>query len=289
MREAEKERRCYMTNLKRGPVPYYHQISAILRGRIANGEFRAGDRIPSEEELRQMFSVSRATVRQALQALEFDDLIRREAGRGSFVRSAPAGVAELKMTCLLEDLIALGIPAENKLSDVGTVSASHSVAEALGVSPGESVFTFLRVVAVEDEPFAANRVFLHERMARDLKEADLADPHLLRTLQKKCGVVAAKAEQAIEAILADAHQASFLNVDAGSALLSVTRSSFDQYDKCIEYSITLYRSDRTRFSVSQRHRKSAAGDWVLTERGPRGRGTARATPKPSRPSQKHAS
>lgn len=276
-----------MTNLKRGPVPYYHQISAILRDRITNGEFRAGDRIPSEDELRQMFSVSRATVRQALQTLELDDLIRREAGRGSFVRSAPVGVAELKMTCLLEDLIALGIPAENKLSDVGTVSASHSVAEALGVRPGENVFTFLRVVAVEDEPFAANRVFLHERMSRDLKEGDLADPHLLRTLQKKCGVVAARAEQVIEAILADARQASLLNADAGSALLSVTRNSFDQYDKCIEHSITLYRSDRARFSVSQRHRnKSAAGDWVLTARGPRGKATGRGTLGPARRAQK---
>lgn len=266
-----------MTNLKRGPVPYYHQISTILRDRIANGEFRGGDKIPSEEDLRQMFTVSRATVRQALQALEHDGLIRREAGRGSFVRcGGDAGIAELKMTCLLEDLIALGIPAENKVSEVGIVSASRSVAQALGVNPGQSVFTFLRIVAVEDEPFAANRVFLHENVGMRLKNSDLADAHLLRTLEKKCGVVAARAEQVIEAILADAHQASFLNVDAGSALLSVTRSAFDQHETCIEYSITLYRSDRTRFSVSQRHRKSTADDWVLTARGPRGNEGLRA-------------
>ena len=42
-----------MNLLRRGPTPYYHQISAILRDKIANGELRKGDRVPSEEELRQ--------------------------------------------------------------------------------------------------------------------------------------------------------------------------------------------------------------------------------------------
>ena len=52
----------HMTSLQRSPMPYYHQIGAILRERINNGEFRLGERVPSEDELCQMFSVSRATV-----------------------------------------------------------------------------------------------------------------------------------------------------------------------------------------------------------------------------------
>ena len=54
-----------MTGLRRGPTPYYHQISSILRsGLITVSSVR--ETAPSEEELRQAFSVSRATVRQAL-------------------------------------------------------------------------------------------------------------------------------------------------------------------------------------------------------------------------------
>ena len=265
-----------MTTLRRGPMPYYHQIRAILQERINSGEFRAGERVPSEEELCQVFSVSRATVRQALAGLESDGLIRREQGRGSFVQPASKGVAELKMTCLLEDLIALGIPAETRVSEAGVVHASRSVAEALGIDPGEKVFGFLRVAVVKDQPFAATRIFLPEEMGRRLSKTDLAVPHLLRTLEVKCGVVPARADQVVEAILADAHQANLLDVAAGSALLSVTRTSFDQREKRIEHSIMLYRSDRVRFSISQRQRKSAAGDWVLTARGPRGSESVRA-------------
>lgn len=277
-----------MTSLRRGPTPYYHQISSILRERIANGDFGPGDRVPSEEELRKSFSVSRATVRQALQVLELDGLIRREPGRGSFVRGEPEKIAELKMTCLLEDLIALGIPATNKVSEIGIVSATRSIAEALGVARDEKVFTFLRVVVVGDEPFSANRVFLPAEMQHCLRDSDLADAHLLRTLESKCGAVAVRADQVIEAILANGQQASLLDVDVGTALLSVTRTSFDQRDRCVEHSITLYRSDRTRFSVSQRQRRSA-GDWVLTARGPRSNEDARRTLKIGRGDTKIAS
>lgn len=264
------------TPLQRGPTPYYHQISAILRERINNGEFRPGDRVPSELELRQTFSVSRATVRQALQALEFDGLIRREPGRGSFALGPSKGVAELKMTCLLEDLIALGIPAETRVSEAGVVPASRSVAEAMGMATSERVFSFLRLAVVGDQPFAASRIFLPAAMERRLAKADLAVPHLLRILEIRCGVAPARADQVIEAILADARQASLLDVAAGTALLSVTRTSFDQRERAVEHSVALYRSDRVRFSISQRHRKSAAGDWVLTARGPRGADRVRA-------------
>lgn len=137
-----------MANLRRGPTPYYHQISSMLRDQISNGDFGPGDRVPSEDELQKKFLVSRATVRQALQVLETDGLIRREPGRGSFVRCGSENVAELKMTCLLEDLIALGIPATNEVSEIGIVPASRSIAEAMGIERDASVFSFLRIVAV---------------------------------------------------------------------------------------------------------------------------------------------
>ena len=259
-----------MMGLKRGPTPLYHQIGAILRERIATGELQTGDRVPSEEELRRMFGVSRATCRQALQELEQNKLISREPGRGSFVRRSEGEVTEVKVTCLLEDLIALGVPAVNRVVGTGVVHASPIVARALGLGSGDATLTFLRIVEVEGQPFAANRVFLPAWMAGRLTETDMANMHLLKTLEAKCGIAAHQAEQIIEAIMADASQANLLDVDAGAALLSVTRTTYDPTGRAVEHSTTLYRSDRTRFHLSQLRRRKEATDWVLDRTGPVG-------------------
>lgn len=259
-----------MALLGRGPIPYYHQISSILRDKVANGELVAGERLPSEEQLQTMFGVSRATVRQALQTLEHEGLIQRLPGKGSFVAASKNAVAEVKMTCLLEDLIALGIPGKNVVSDVGVVSAGRTIAQAMKLQRGDSVFTFQRLVVVDGAPFASHRAFLPLFTRDRLREKDLADPHLLRILAEKCDLHAETAEHAIEAVLADAHQADLLGVDPSTALLSVTRTAFDRAGTPIEYGNTLYRSDRTRFHITQRQRAKQSDDWALASRGPRG-------------------
>ena len=62
-------------------------IAELLRARIRKGEWPARFKIPPERELSTEFKVARNTVRRALDELEQEDLIRREVGRGTFVRS----------------------------------------------------------------------------------------------------------------------------------------------------------------------------------------------------------
>ena len=65
-------------------APIYHRIQERLRSDIAAGRFAEGDRLPSESELARAFQTARGTVRQALARLEYEGLIQREAGRGTF-------------------------------------------------------------------------------------------------------------------------------------------------------------------------------------------------------------
>lgn len=68
----------------------YRQIADQLAELIRRGEFKPGDRLPSERDLSQQFSVSRASVREALIALEIDGLVDVRVGLGVFVNAAPA-------------------------------------------------------------------------------------------------------------------------------------------------------------------------------------------------------
>ncbi|MDQ1566912.1 MAG: GntR family transcriptional regulator, partial [Actinomycetota bacterium] len=72
-----------MTLEPSSPLPLYHQLERVLAERIAEGRYRDG--FPGDLDLAAEFSVSRGTVRQALERLARSGLIVRHQGRGSFV------------------------------------------------------------------------------------------------------------------------------------------------------------------------------------------------------------
>jgi DNA-binding FadR family transcriptional regulator len=63
----------------------YEQIADSLAAEIRAGGLAAGERLPGERELAQRLGVSRATVREALGALQLRGLVETRQGAGSFV------------------------------------------------------------------------------------------------------------------------------------------------------------------------------------------------------------
>jgi DNA-binding FadR family transcriptional regulator len=80
------------------PRRLYEQIAQQLASAISSGEYGVGQRLPSERELAQKFSVSRPTVREAIIALELDELVEVRTGSGVYVtnREPPTGQAGVK-------------------------------------------------------------------------------------------------------------------------------------------------------------------------------------------------
>lgn len=65
--------------------PLHEQLANELRRKIDKGEFKPGQRIPSETALHQTYDLARGTVRRALDILREEGKIVTFPGRGSFV------------------------------------------------------------------------------------------------------------------------------------------------------------------------------------------------------------
>ena len=88
---------------KEGGVPLYRQLEEILKERVRNGDFKPGDRIPTELELCEEFGISRTSVRQALADLANDGFLCRHQGRGTFVNSVASSKVKLLRAMIAED------------------------------------------------------------------------------------------------------------------------------------------------------------------------------------------
>ena len=73
-------------------TPLYIQISDYLRRQLADGRFRAGQRLPTESQMGKELSVAVGTLRKALSLLEEEGLLERRQGSGTYVRGLPDGV-----------------------------------------------------------------------------------------------------------------------------------------------------------------------------------------------------
>ncbi|WP_196590659.1 GntR family transcriptional regulator [Pectinatus frisingensis] len=67
-------------------IPKYVELMKWLESAIINGDLAAGERLPSENELGDRFSISRQTVRQATSILESRGLLERRRGSGTYVK-----------------------------------------------------------------------------------------------------------------------------------------------------------------------------------------------------------
>jgi DNA-binding FadR family transcriptional regulator len=77
------------STLHPGGRKLYQQAAATIAAAIQRGDYRPGQRIPSERELAEEHKVSRPTIREALIALEVTGLVRSRHGSGIFVVDNP--------------------------------------------------------------------------------------------------------------------------------------------------------------------------------------------------------
>jgi len=234
----------------RQPTPLYHQIYAILRNAVVNGDYRSGAILPSEFELTRQYGVSRVTAKRALNELASEGLVTRERGRGTVVRyEAPLAPVRSSVEGLLENLLEMGLKTEVRLLDFGYVAASDDIARALGCEAGSSVQRAVRVRHMEGEPFSHLTTHVPEDIGRSYSRDDLANRPLLALLER-CGVIVSSARQTLTATLADAGTAPLLDVQVGAPLLRITRIVHNQDNRAVEHIVGLYRPDRYQYEMT---------------------------------------
>ncbi len=237
-------------------VPLYYQIETILRRKILTGEIPPRAPLPSEDALKDEYSVSRITIRQALSLLEQDGLIVRQRGRGTFVSEKARVVEPAKLTGSMEDLIYMGIQTSAKVLDLSAIAAPDKLREYLKLGPGAEVLRIEKIRFVDQAPFSYVLNFLPLKIGRKVNPEQLTVKPLLMILEEDLGIKTGEAVQTVEATIADAQVAPLLDVRVGDPLLKAERTVFDRSQRPIEHVSALYRADKYCYKVKLKRERS---------------------------------
>jgi GntR family transcriptional regulator len=227
----------------------YREIERFLRTQVEGA--RPGAPLPSEAELCERFSVSRMTVRQAIQELTNDGLVERRRGQGTFVAHRPVHRRPGVFLSFTEEMNRRGMQATSRLLSAGMDDPRRSETLDLGLAPGSRVVRVRRVRLADGVPVALEDAALVPELGGVLEE-DLGGGSLHGALERR-GVVATRATGTITARLARASETELLDLAPQSALLVELRILFDQEGRVFERTETRYAADRYVIDVVHTH------------------------------------
>jgi GntR family transcriptional regulator len=227
-------------------TPMYFQIQTQLLNMIQSGRLRAGDALPSEEELSRIYGVSRMTSRQALQGLKSQGFASRHKGQGSFVSQPRVEKDITHLSGFTAEMRALGIKASSRVLEADTSPASAEVASQLGIAVNAPIYRMLRLRLADGLPIAIEEIRIpHERFL-GVEKLDFSRLSLYQTLRERYGIRVSRADEILEARAATRREAKLLEVQARASLLVITRTLWSTDGLPVETAHSVYRGDRYR-------------------------------------------
>lgn len=205
------------------PEPLYRQLAQHLEFEIHTGRLKPGDRLQSESDLSESFSVSRITVRQAIEELARKQIVVRKQGKGTFVTLPTVKHDLRRLHGLLASLFSQSENASTKLLRFELAIAPRDVALLLGLRDGEKALEFGRLYQIGTRPVVLARGWLvPEVAALPRAKADLISTE---DMMRAAGIHVASSQVSIRAEAVGATVGQLLKLSARTPVLVLRRKA----------------------------------------------------------------
>lgn len=233
------------------PTPLYHQLYSLIKNVILDGSLHHGDKLPSEQELAELFQVSRITVKRAVNELAVEQLVERARGKGTHViyKYSPKPV-QAPMIGVLEEIDSIAKNSTATILESALIKPPQTIATEFGLKRSDALFHLVRtreraggVFGYFDSWSAGvqapenSDIFIHESRHQYFRDSGMQVSHI---------------KQTIGAVAATPIIAKLLNLEPGSPLLSLVRRSYKQngdHEELVDYLMALYNTELFQYQM----------------------------------------
>jgi DNA-binding GntR family transcriptional regulator len=240
----------YISNIDRKSYkPAYIQLVNILRGQIDAGQFRPGERLPSESQLCKTYHVSPMTVRRAINILLQEGVVTTTQGRGTFVK--PIELSSVKFgSSELQDIFSKKIVTEVKLLEVRIIKADTDIASKLDIKPGTRVILIRRLIMKDKEPVFYNQEYLIYNPSYPTVESEMGVTALNGLFAGRAETSFKRGEINIKPVVLSETEAHLLLIDAGLPSFRLEHVFYDFDNRPISWGYFICRGDRITFKTT---------------------------------------
>lgn len=236
---------------RRGNRPLRVQVRDWVLELLAQSDLQPGDKIPTEQSLVALLGVSRATLREGLQLLEQEGLIRSRHGSGRFLVQLPRTIA-LDITRLRSVhrlLQEYAIPHTVRVLEAAERPADSRIAAALEIPAGEPVLWIERVHRAGKIPIIYSVDILPARLASSPWSPKDFEGSLLKLLESRWGVVITHASSTLRAVTLDKDLAQRVGVSQAVPWILFEQVNYDTASRPTIYSTDYHRGEHMHFQV----------------------------------------
>jgi len=238
-----------MTLQRRAGVALWRQIAESLESDIKEQVFAPGQKLPTEAELAERFSVNRHTLRRGIAYLEQEGILRVEQGRGTFVQERVVDYKLGKRTRFSENIEKQSRIPSGEIVRALIIAADATVARNLRLRKGQPVVLIENVSKVDGRPVS---VVAHHFPARRF-------PDMIEVYKRKRSVTKAlvhfgvedytRKETRITARLPNPSESHLLALPRSQPVLVTESTNIDPEGRVIEYGWGRMAADRAQLVV----------------------------------------
>jgi len=229
--------------------PIYLQLREVIREKIEEGEYPAGSAIPSENELAAKYGVNRITVRNAIDCLVEEGLLKSIQGKGNYVLYGGDGCLEQNLdslrgfTHLMDEsrMTAKILKKTVRLAD-------EKFSAIFGIAPEDPIHYIKRICCSDGEPFSLEEIFIPKAVVPSLANVDLS-VFSQYEIYESLGIGIKRAVQTLDIVQLDLQEANLLDLTDKPNVFLLTTTSYDQNGRPLEFIQAHQRGDKLIFDV----------------------------------------
>jgi len=225
----------------------YLQLREVVRHKIEEGEYLPGTAIPSENTLAETYGINRLTVRNAIDELVKEGLLKRVQGKGVYVTSPIERDLEV-LGGFTQTMKEKNLQTKKKILQKGKRMAGVKYARIFRISEEDQLYYIKRLDYAGGEAIAIQEIFIPYDLVPSVEDIDLTVFSMFE-IYKFYNINPVRAWQTLDLVNLPQSEARHLDISKEQPVFLFSCTTYDEKNRVIEYSKSYTRGDKCHFTV----------------------------------------